>query len=88
MEMTPMLLIITIATYTLGKIAMTAVPIEGKKKKILIRCPHLFYVLFYYCTVVHTYGKAKRSQDVDDLNAQVKVVEVLLKDGWRKKKYS
>lgn len=83
MEMMPILLIITMETYTLGKIAMTAVPMEGKReKKIHISCSHLF-VLFYSITVVQTYGKCKRSHDVDDLNAQVKVVEVLLEDSWR-----
>lgn len=36
MEMMPMLLIITMATYTLGKIAMMAVPVEGKRDKLLL----------------------------------------------------
>ena len=33
--------------------------------------------------MIHTYGKCKRSQDVDDLNAEVKIVKVLLKDSWK-----
>lgn len=46
MEMMPMLLIITMATYTLGKIAMTAVPMKENTKKREIRefpCAFLLY---------------------------------------------
>lgn len=35
MEMMPMVLIITMATYTLGNIAITAVPLKGKQEKML-----------------------------------------------------
>lgn len=48
MEMMPMLLIITMATYTLGKIAMMAVPAEGKRDKLLLRglsCVFFFFLL-------------------------------------------
>lgn len=39
------------------------------------------------CRVVaNTDGESQRSQDVDDLDAQVKVVKVLLKNSWRGKK--
>lgn len=37
--------------------------------------------LYYITAVSHTYGKSECSQDVDNLNAQVKIVKVLLKDG-------
>lgn len=49
MEMMPMLLIITMATYTLGKIAMTAVPMKENTKKreiralLTIQCAFLLY---------------------------------------------
>lgn len=56
----------------------------GGKKKSYLLAAHIYFVLLYYCTVVHTDGKSKRSQDVDDLNAQIKVVEVLLKDSWKR----
>lgn len=47
MEMMPMLLIITMATYTLGKIAMMAVPVEGKQDKLLVRALScVFFFLF------------------------------------------
>lgn len=85
MEMMPMLLIITMATYTLGKIAMMAVPVEAKQDKLLVR--GLSRVFFFFppglsrCVAVGTDGKCKCPQDVNDLDAQVKVVEVLLKNG-------
>lgn len=74
-----MLLIITIETYTLGKIAMTAVPMEGKDDRWIQRATLDDLVLLYLYSLDHTYGESKCPQDVDDLNAQVKVVEVLLK---------
>lgn len=30
----------------------------------------------------HTDRESQSSDDVDDLNAQVKIIQVLLKDGW------
>lgn len=78
MEMMPMVLIITMATYTLGKIAITAVPIKERQKKWLrVQFSDLLGIRDY--AVARTNGKSKSSHDVDDLNAQVKVVQVLLK---------
>lgn len=37
-------------------------------------------LLFSAGILVHTNGEPKCSQDVDDLDAQVKVIQVLLKD--------
>ena len=62
---------------------MTAVPMEGKERENYWLLTSIF-VLLFYSKMIHTYGKSKRSQDVDDLNAQVKVVEVLLKDSWKR----
>lgn len=36
--------------------------------------------------LANTDGESERPQDVDDLDAQVKVVKVLLKNSWRGKK--
>lgn len=47
--------------------------------------PHIYKLCHHVCPVARTYGKSKGSQDVDDFDAQVKVVEVLLKDGCRRK---
>ena len=83
-----MLLIITMATYTLGKIAMTAVPAKRKKKKkkrerITATCNQIKSNLIYSALfVVRTYRESKRPQDVDNLNAQVKVVKIFLKNSW------
>lgn len=77
MEMMPMLLIITMATYTLGKIAMTAVPMKENTKKREIRA---LLTILWSINAVHTYGESKCTQDVDNLNAQVKVVEIFLKN--------
>lgn len=82
MEMMPMLLIITMATYTLGKIAMMAVPVEGKRDKLLVFFS--FPPGVSHGVAVSTDGKCKCSQDVNDPDAQVKVVEVLLKNGCGK----
>lgn len=46
MEMMPMLLIITMETYTLGKIAITAVPMKGKKKYLLAAHIYFCYMLY------------------------------------------
>ena len=56
---------------------------EGKERENYWLLTSIF-VLLFYSKMIHTYGKSKRSQDVDDLNAQVKVVEVLLKDSWKR----
>lgn len=84
MEMMPMLLIITMATYTLGKIAMMAVPVEGKQDKLRVTPWFFFPPGVSHCVALNTDGKCKCSQDVNDPDAQVKVVEVLLKNGCGK----
>lgn len=64
---------------------MTAVPIEVKKKEKdqLISIHQLFspvLLVFWF----HTDGESKCSQDVDDLDAQVEVIQVFLKDSCMK----
>lgn len=81
-----MLLIITMATYTLGKIAMTAVPAKKNKIKKTVTCNQMNYTLFYSALfAVLTYRESKRPQDVDNFYAQVKVVKIFLKKSWGKK---